>query len=57
MFDEEWEILDRKELGTIQFFLVPSMKFNIIEAKTTMDLMEHLVKLYENPQPQIRHFS
>ena len=29
MIDEDWEILDRKALGSIQLFLAPSMIFNI----------------------------
>ena len=27
--DEEWEVLDRKELGTIRLFLASSVAFNI----------------------------
>ena len=29
--DEEWEILDRKALGTIQLSLVASVAFNILK--------------------------
>ena len=29
MKDEEWEVLDRKALGTIRFYLYSSMAFNI----------------------------
>jgi hypothetical protein len=35
MKDEEWEILDRKALGTIQLSLVVSVAFNISKEKTT----------------------
>ena len=33
MKDEEWEVLDRKALGTIQMFLAPSVAFNISKEK------------------------
>lgn len=49
MKDEEWEILDRKELGTIWLCLVASIAFNISKEKTTTDLMNALMKLYEKP--------
>jgi hypothetical protein len=49
MKDEEWEILDRKALGTIQLSLAASMVFNISKEKTTKDLMDTLAKLYEKP--------
>jgi hypothetical protein len=35
MKDEEWEVLDRKALGTIQLSLEASMAFNISKEKTT----------------------
>jgi hypothetical protein len=31
MKDEEWEVLDRKELGRIQLCLVASIDFNILK--------------------------
>ena len=31
MKDEEWEVLDRKALGTIRLSLVASMAFNILK--------------------------
>ena len=34
MKDEEWEVLDRKELGTIQLFLGSSVDFNILKENT-----------------------
>jgi hypothetical protein len=56
MSDEEWDILDRKVLGTIQLCLAPSMVFNITEAKTTKALMTNLVKLYEKPSTSNKVF-
>jgi hypothetical protein len=47
MKDEEWDILDRKALGTIRQSLAVSMDFNISKEKTTKNLMDALDKLYE----------
>jgi hypothetical protein len=47
MKDEEWEILDRKALGTIRLSLAASVAFNISKEKTMKDLMDPLAKLYE----------
>jgi hypothetical protein len=47
--DEEWEILDRKALGTIRLSLAASVDFNILKEKTTNGLMDALAKLYEKP--------
>jgi hypothetical protein len=47
--DEEWEILDRKALGTIRLSLAASVDFNISKEKTTKGLMDALAKLYEKP--------
>ena len=49
MKDEEWEILDRKALGTIRLSLVASVAFNILKEKTMKGLMDALAKLYEKP--------
>jgi hypothetical protein len=49
MKDEEWEILDRKALGTIRLSLAASVAFNISKEKTTKGLMDVLAKLYEKP--------
>ena len=54
--DEEWEILDRKELGSIWLCLVPSLKFNITKVKMIEELMETLAKLYENPSASNKVF-
>jgi hypothetical protein len=56
MKDEEWEILDRKALGTIRLSLAASVAFNILKEKTTKDLMDALAKLYEKPSASIKVF-
>ena len=47
MKDEEWEVLDRKELGTIQLCLALSVAFNISKQKTIEGVISTLSKLYE----------
>jgi hypothetical protein len=42
MKDEEWEVLDRKELGTIQLSLAASVVFNISKENTMKELMDAL---------------
>jgi hypothetical protein len=49
MKDEEWEVLDRKALGTIWLSLEASMAFNISKEKTSKNLIDALDKLYEKP--------
>jgi hypothetical protein len=49
MKDEEWEVLDRKALGTIGLSLATSVAFNISKEKITKELMDALAKLYEKP--------
>jgi hypothetical protein len=49
MKDEEWEVLDRKALGTIWLILAVSVAFNISKEKTMKELMDTLDKLYEKP--------
>ena len=49
MKDEEWEILDRKALGTIQLSLAALVAFNISKEKTMKESMDALAKFYENP--------
>ena len=49
MKNEEWEVLDRKALATIQLCLASSVAFNISKEKTTEDVMSALDKLYEKP--------
>ena len=49
MKDEEWEVLDRKALGTIWLCLASSVALNISKEKTTEGVMSALSKLYEKP--------
>jgi hypothetical protein len=56
MKDEEWEILDRKALGTIRLSLTASVAFNISKEKTMKGLMDALVKLYEKPSASNKVF-
>ena len=56
MKDEEWEILDRKALGTIRLSLAASVAFNILKEKTMKGLMDTLAKLYEKPSASNKVF-
>jgi hypothetical protein len=56
MNDEEWEVLDRKALGTIWLSLAPSMAFNISREKKTKEMMDALDKLYEKPSASNKVF-
>jgi hypothetical protein len=56
MKDKEWEILDRKALGTIRLSLEASVDFNILKENTTKDLMDMLAKLYEKPSASNKVF-
>ena len=47
VIDTEWNILDRKALGTIRLCLVASIAFHISKEMTTEGLMLTLAKLYE----------
>ena len=49
MTNDEWDHLDRKELGSIQLCLAPLVAFIITKEKMIEELMETLVKLYEKP--------
>ena len=49
MSNDEWDLLDRKALGSIQLCLAPSVAFNITKEKTTEYLMKTLATLYEKP--------
>lgn len=49
MKDEEWEVLDKKELCTIQLCLGVSISFNISIEKKTSNMMKELDKIYEKP--------
>jgi hypothetical protein len=54
--DEEWDILDRKALGTIWLSLAMSVAFNISKEKITKGLMDALAKLYEKPSASNKVF-
>jgi hypothetical protein len=56
MKDEEWEVLDRKALGTIRLSLAASVAFNISKEKTMKELMDALDKLYEKPSTSNKVF-
>jgi hypothetical protein len=56
MKDKEWEILDRKALGTIWLSLAASVTFNILKEKTMMGLMDALSKFYEKPSTSNKVF-
>jgi hypothetical protein len=56
MKDEEWEVLDRKALGTIRLCLEASVAFNISKEMTMEDLMKALAKLYEKPSASNKVF-
>ena len=56
MKDEEWEVLDRKELGTIWLCLASSVAFNISKEKTTEGVMSALSKFYEKPSTSNKYF-
>ena len=56
MKDEEWEVLDRKALGTIWLFLDSLVAFNISKEKTIEGVMSALIKLYEKPSASNKVF-
>jgi hypothetical protein len=56
MKDEEWEVLDRKALGTIWLSLAALVAFNISKEKTMKELMDTLDKLYEKPSASNKVF-
>ena len=56
MKDEECEVLDRKELGTIQLCLASSLAFNILKEIKTEGVMSALSKLYEKPSASNKVF-
>jgi hypothetical protein len=56
MKDEEWEVLDRKALGTIRLSLAALVAFNILKEKTMKEMMDALAKLYEKPSASNKVF-
>ena len=49
MSNDEWDLLDRKALGSIWLCLAPSVDLNITKTKKIEDLIKTLVILYEKP--------
>eukprot|EP00253_Pinus_taeda_P023188 PITA_23188 len=49
MTNIEWDIIDRKTLGTIRLCLATSVAFNVSKKTTIEGLMSALAKLYEKP--------
>jgi hypothetical protein len=49
MKPEEWTLLDRQALGVIRLTLSKNVAFNIVNEKTTADLMKALSNMYEKP--------
>jgi hypothetical protein len=56
MKDEEWDVLDRKELGKMWLFLATSVDFNISKENTMEDIMKALNRLYEKPSASNKVF-
>ena len=54
--DEEWEILDRKALGSVRLFLAQLMTFKIKKVKMSEELMQTLARFYENPSTSNKVF-
>ena len=46
---EEWALLDRQVLGVIRLTLSRSVAHNVVNEKTTIDLMKALSGMYEKP--------
>jgi hypothetical protein len=56
MKDEEWEVLDRKALGTIWLSLEALVAFSISKEKKMNEMMDALGKLYEKPSTSNKVF-
>eukprot|EP00253_Pinus_taeda_P003136 PITA_03136 len=56
MTDTEWDIIDRKAIGTIRLCLVALVAFNISNEMKTEGLMSALAKLYEKPSSSNKVF-
>jgi len=56
MIDTEWDILERKALGTIRLCLAASVAFNISKETKTQGLMLALAKIYEKPSASNKVF-
>ncbi|KAL5772581.1 hypothetical protein ACOSP7_012187 [Xanthoceras sorbifolium] len=49
MTDSDWQVLDRKALGTIRLTLSKSVAFNFKNETTTVSLMTAISSMYEQP--------
>ncbi|BAT82536.1 uncharacterized protein HKW66_Vig0223410 [Vigna angularis] len=49
MEQSDWELLDRQALGVIRLTLAKNVALNIMNKKTTADLMQALSNMYEKP--------
>ena len=56
MTDEEWNLLDRKALGTVRLYLAASVAFKNSKETTTEGLIKALEKLYEKPSASNKVF-
>ena len=56
MSNAEWDLLDRKALGSIRLCLAPTVAFNITKAKMIEELMQTLARLYEKPSASNKVF-
>ena len=56
MTDEEWNLLDRKALGTVRLCLATSITFNISKETMAEGLIKALEKLYEKPSASNKVF-
>uniref|UniRef100_A0A151UHS8 Retrovirus-related Pol polyprotein from transposon TNT 1-94 n=1 Tax=Cajanus cajan TaxID=3821 RepID=A0A151UHS8_CAJCA len=53
MKQTNWELLDQQALGVIQLTLAKNVAFNILNEKTTIDLMKTLSNMYEKPSADL----
>ena len=56
MTDAEWNILYRKALEIVRFYLAESVAFNILKGTTTEGLIKAFEKLYEKPSASNKVF-
>ena len=56
MKDEEWDVIDIKELGRMRLFLASLVDFNILKENTMEGVMSALAKLYEKPSASNKVF-
>ena len=56
MSNDDYNLLDRKALGSIQLCLAQSVTFNITKMKMMEELMETLATVYEKPSTSNKIF-